>query len=174
MDEIRIQEVVIQSQESSLIISDSSQPGLNIKLDASQLPKLIEFLNSHSSDPGVEEKRIGFRVPFADLSQATRENFRIAMEIGGAFVEARPIDVSITGAQVEISGHSVLLGDSFPTAMRYRNQVVTVNAKVVRTHGAFICLHFPSALTHGKLNPPEALLNVYRALELDWLRERVS
>lgn len=172
MDEIKVDDIVIQSQESSLTISDESRPGLSIVLDANILPEIIDFLSSHRS--GVAEKRVGFRVPIASLCQSTRSNFGISLEIAGSITEATALDVSITGVQVEITGHNIKVGDSFPATLKYQDNTAIIGAKVVRIDGSSVCLHFPSSLTNGELDPPEALMKVYRALEMDWLKERVS
>ena len=172
MDEIRVDDIVIQSQESSLTISDDSRPGLSIILDANNLPEIIEFLSSHR--PGVGEKRIGFRVPIASLCQSTQSNFSISLEIAGSITEATALDVSITGVLVEITGHNIKVEDGFPATLQYQDNTAIIGAKVVRIDGSRICLHFPSSLTNGELDPPEALMKVYRALEMDWLKERVS
>ena len=172
MDEIKFDNIVIQREESSLTISDESRPGLNIVLDANSLPEIIEFLSSHRSS--AAERRIGFRVPIASLCESTRSKFGISFEIAGNITEATAIDVSITGVQVDCVDHDVKVGDSFPATLKYEDKTAIIGAKVVRIDGSRFCLHFPSSLRDGELDPPEALMKVYRALEIDWLKERVS
>ena len=174
MDEIRIDDIIIRRNESGLIIADGGRSGLDITLDADHLPKIIEFLNSYSASPGQHENRNGFRIPIAELGESTLSQFSVSIEIDGCFFRARAIDFSVGGAQVEVVAKKVLQGDRASVLLNYSDMNVTVDAGIVRINGNRLCLNFLPSMTPENPGLPEKLLHIYRALEMDWLRERIS
>jgi len=172
MDEIKVDDIVIQKHDSGLTISDNSQPGLSIDLDSNNLVEIIDFLSSHK--PGGAEQRNGFRVPLESLCAATKSNFRFSIELDGEHIEATAVDVSITGILIDHAELRVVAGESYSVTLEYQDKSATIGATVVRFEGSRISFHFPETLSDGELEPPESLMQVYRALETDWLKERVS
>ena len=172
MDEIKVHDIVIQSKETNLTITDESRPGLSIVLNSESLPEIIEFLRSHR--PNADEKRNGFRVPVECLCEATRSNFKFSIEINGEHFEATAVDVSITGILIDHTELNFEVGESYSATLSYQDKTATVGATVVRCDGSRTSFHFPETLCDGELEPPESLMQVYRALEIDWLKERVS
>jgi len=84
------------------------------------------------------------------------------------------VDVSITGILIDHTELKAVTGDSYPVTLEYLDKTTTVVATVVRCEGSRISFHFPETLSDGKLEPPESLMQVYRELEMDWLKERIS
>lgn len=172
MEEIRVKDITITSGDSSLTIVDDARPDSSIVLDTSILPEIIQFLNSHRPDPS--ENRTGFRVPVASLCEETRSGFSATIEADGQSIEYAAFDFSITGILIEDSRLRLIVDQTVSMALRYKEHSATIDAVVVRCEKERTCFHFPDTLTDGELDPPDDLMRLYRALEMDWLRERVS
>jgi hypothetical protein len=172
VDEIRVGNITIQRDNSNLVFSDSSKPRFSLTLDDTHLPDILDFLSGLSSNPA--DNRAGFRVPIKSLSKPTRSAFSVSLETVDGPIEAIGVDMSVTGIRLEHIVADIAIGESVFVNLKHRDKEARMKATVVRFDGSRICLHFPDTLDDGELNPPVSLMNVYRALELDWLQERMS
>ena len=171
MDEFKVKNITIQSSDSSLTISDDSRPGNSIVIDTKSLPEIIRILSRYR--PNHAENRNGFRVPIGSLCETTRSNFGVNIEYAGESIEVTAINVSITGILVDHPKLRLPVDGKASIILRYQDNIATIKAIVVRCGGTRISFHFPETLSDGELDPPESIMKVYRALELDWLRERL-
>jgi hypothetical protein len=115
---------------------------------------------------------VGFRVPLGPLGERVREAFRVQVGYGQRPVPVRPVDFSLTGILVQAPGLQARRGQRLIVHLTYERLVCHTLGVVVRLQGDLVALHFLESLKHGDLNPPEALMAIYRNLELAWLRSR--
>jgi hypothetical protein len=172
MDELTVGDITIQCNSSDLVFSDRRKPNFSVTLDNVHIPEILYFLRGISYNPA--DNRTGFRVPVKSLCKATRSAFNVSIEIAGERIEASAVDMSVTGMRVDNITLDIAIGESIFVNLRHRDNEARVEATVVRFDKSRICLHFPSTLADGELDPPISLMNVYRALESAWLKEHIS
>ena len=116
---------------------------------------------------------MGFRVPLRPLSKEVRKAFVVELECEDRKARAYAVDLSLTGILVECDGLAIKETDQITVSLALDGDEVTLTANVVRQQGKLVALHFPECVQGGELEPPEALLGIYRSLELEWLKSRV-
>lgn len=117
------------------------------------------------------EGRFAFRVPVLD--QAV---FRVLVQHRGGELEVQPIDLSLTGIQIEVPEGRALdaaIDDPVVVSLDHPKHKITLGAVVRRTAGRRYGLFFPDTVqVGGRVDPPETLMALVREVELLWIRGR--
>lgn len=136
----------------------------------SQVPKLEKFLELYAP----HERRTGFRVPLDSLSDDMRSEFKVRVRTVSGYVKVKPIDISLTGILLKSKKLRASRGAQFLTKLTLGANSCTLVGKVVRKDANLWALHFSETIKNDELDPPEELLCIYRKLETEWLKSRVS
>lgn len=150
--------------------------GLRVRLgdaDALLSPMDVSRLEEFLKNYAPHERRIGFRVPLATIPADTRERFQVLLADGRMPVPLLPIDLSLTGALVQLPDQ-VEPDPVCRVQLSYGQDQCELLASVVRRQGDLCALHFLDALRSGELDPPEALLSIFSHLEQAWLQSRIA
>jgi hypothetical protein len=169
MDSLQIGELSISSKQAGVSFTFEGDEKQTVTVLNNQIETLQAFLAIHAA----EERRVGFRVPLQPLASSVRTSFKASLSRNSKTVEVAPVDLSLTGILVQASDFTLNAGDHVVANLAFDQDVIALNANVVRQDQRLIALHFPTCVRDGELNPPDALLNIYRALELEWLKARV-
>lgn len=133
----------------------------------------IEQLESFLRQSGARERRVGFRVPVGSLPDAVRDRFRVQIRVGARILLTRCMDLSLTGIQLEVAALSLRRGAEVPIRLNLDELECRIVGSVVRYEDDHLALHFQQAVKNGELvDPPPALLSIYRTLETEYLRVR--
>jgi len=169
MDSLKLGELTLAAHDSGIGFILHDDPDHQVIVPDHKIGVLRAFLDTHCP----EERRLGFRVPLRPLPEETREAFEVALTRKNETHQVDAVDLSLTGVLVDVAE------EVFPGARRVKvtlslhDDSVTIQARVVRRVDRLLALHFPECVVDGELDPPEALLGIYRSLELDWLKKRV-
>jgi hypothetical protein len=169
MDSLRLGELSVASKQAGVLFTFEGEEKQTITVLNNQIEALQSFLASHAA----EDRRAGFRVPLQPLASSVRTSFKVTLSRDSKTEEVSPVDMSLTGVLVQVSDFTLNAGDHIVANLAFERDIVTLYANVVRQDQRLVALHFPSCVRDGELNPPAALLNIYRALELEWLKSRV-
>jgi hypothetical protein len=115
-------------------------------------------------------KRMGFRVDPRGLD--LEEDFRVTVQINGQGEVAAPMDVSLTGIRLFVVNTSIYVGQRTSVTLELGSDVVMLPANVVRVKANEVALQFD--LGRPGEDPPLALVQLYRRLEMAWLRVRAN
>ena len=147
MNSLQLGELSLESKQTGVTFIWQGEQVRSVTVLNHQIEALRAFLDAHVS----QERRVGFR------EQSTHA-----------------VDLSLTGILVEAPGSDLNEGDQITATLCLSADCVSLNANVVRCNGDLVALHFPACMQNGELDPPESLLNIYRTLELEWLKSRVQ
>ncbi len=168
--ELKIGNINIIWDGSSLIFQDGDNANLNLTFSASNLPDLIDFLCSLK--PGEKELRLGFRVP---LSISSGLSASITFE--DKTCSARPLNLSLSGIFVELSESQVYempIDSKIKIRLQLQDTTAVINGVVSRRSGNQYGIFFPDSVRGNQLDPPDSLQAICTKLEKQWLRERVK
>lgn len=168
MDTLTLKDLTFVADSAGIAIMVGNAAGKRLSLSSRDAGQLEDFLRRHVA----RERRVGFRVRIAPLADRTRSAFRAQLAVGGETVAVRPVDLSLTGILLEVRGVPLRRGDEIGIRLAFEGNVCRLTGSVVRLEGELVALHFLESLKGGELSPPEALLNMYRSLETEWLRNR--
>lgn len=170
MDSLQLSGLSVSSTEQGVVFSWQGEDKHAVTLPDHQIETLRAFLEARTKK---SERRIGFRVPLQPLSQEMRDAFAVTLKHYATRAEAIAVDLSLTGILVSVADLQLKTSDQIVVQLRLGDDQTSLNANVVRQQGKLVALHFPTCIDNGELDPPDALLNIYRALEHEWLRSRV-
>ena len=170
--ELKIRNINITWDGSSLMFQDGDNSNSNITFPASNLPELIDFLCSVKPEEKEKELRMGFRVPLS-----VSRGITASIIFGGKTCSVRPLNLSLSGILVEFSEGEVY-EMPIDTHIKIRiqlQQITTVlNGVVSRRSGNQYGIFFPDSVRGKELDPPDSLQAICTTLEKQWLRERVK
>lgn len=170
MNSLQLGELSVISKQAGITFIWQGEEVRSVTVLNHQIEALRAFLDAHVS----HERRVGFRVPLRPLSEAMRQAFDVRLKNRGKEHSTQAVDLSLTGILVEASDSDFKEGDQITATLCLSADCVSLNANVVRRNGNLVALHFPACMQNGELDPPESLLNIYRTLELEWLKSRVQ
>lgn len=138
-------------------------------LGADRDPGSQKLLVQVPTEMAGAEGRFAFRVPVLDEGL-----FQVTLRHGAMEVDAQPIDLSLTGLQVEVpegTDLGVRIDDTIQVELEHGKYRITLDAIVRRIIGRRYGLFFPASVrSGGRVEPPVTLVNLVRELEQLWLR----
>ena len=143
--------------------------GEGVKIAAQDVGDVEEFLRLFAP----HERRVGFRVPMGSLKDSVRQGVKLRVRKGFDWIDAVPVDLSLTGILIKVEDLVVATGSRIALRLEFNDHSCELIGAVVRRDGDLLAAHFTDVLKKGELDPPEALLTVYRALEQEWLKSRL-
>lgn len=169
MDEITVGNVVVSCDEHRLTFRSVSDSSRQITISAASLPDVLSFLQSVS--PSASDQRVGFRVPLERKSGLITN-----LRIGSVRLPVRAIDISLSGILVEMPTnlHELMLEASVDITLELDNKSATVRGIVKRRMENRYGIMFPDCQMDGDLDPPGALLVIFKALERKWLSKKMT
>ena len=170
MDSLQLGELSVVAKQTGVSFTFQGDERQTVTVLNNQIETLQAFLAGHTS----EERRVGFRVPLRPLTNDIRSSFKVSLTHGHKSQEVLPVDLSLTGITVEIVDFKLNAGDQIVANLAFDHNVIALNANVVWQDQRLVALHFPTCVIDGELDPPDVLLSIYRAHELEWLRARVQ
>ena len=132
-----------------------------------ELNELIDYISSVS----VEERRRAFRVP---VLPKLREAIQARVRVAGRARQLTLSDLSLTGCRAMTPRGWVVPPEPFSLGLRMGSNRIVLTAEVVRRNSDGIALRFQDTMKDGILTPPDGLVRIQRALELEWLRGRMT
>jgi hypothetical protein len=168
--ELKIGNIGIIWDGSSLKFQDGDNSNLNVTFSASNLPDLIDFLSSLKSED--KELRMGFRVP---LSMS--RGISASLIFGSKTCPVRPLNLSLSGILVEFSEGEVYempIDTRIKIRIQLQETTTVLNGVVSRRSGNQYGIFFPDSVRGKELDPPDSLQAICTKLEKQWLRERVK
>lgn len=164
-----IENVSLHSDGKLLVIKQEN-PEARVTIAIEYLPDIRHYLANLS---GRCERR-AFRVPVYD---AFGLKARIG-HAGKAQIPARILDISYTGALVELGNwdaHDFAIGTRLTLELRLEGLVYRNEPVVHRTPDEGYGLFFPESLTaEDVVDPPDSLLKMVRRLEEMWVASRTQ
>jgi hypothetical protein len=166
MASISLGKLTLSADKESVTIAVD---GAGVKISPAEVAAVEKFLHRY----GPHERRVGFRVPIQPLSEKVRQQFTVRLRKGRSWVEAEPVDVSLTG--VLIKGNDAVAAEQSRVVveLRFAGHSCTLIGGVVRNQQDFIAIHFSDTLVDWELEPPEELMAIFHALEQQWLKTRL-
>ncbi len=116
-------------------------------------------------------KRMGFRVDARNLGDLEHD-LRVNLQISGESAMAAPVDLSLSGIRVFLVHPGLYVGQRVSMTLELGDLCVVVAARVVRIEGQQAAFQFDFGKADGE--PPPLLVQIYRRLELAWLRNRAQ
>lgn len=115
------------------------------------------------------DARTAFRVPILDPLWVS-----VRLRVGKAWMRADPVDLSLSGVQVDLpDGHGLQVDDTVLVDLSRDHRSVRLQGEVRRVGTNRCGLFFASVLLKdGVLDPPEDLIGIVRELERIWIQER--
>jgi len=168
--ELKIGNISIIWDGSSLMFQDGDNSNLNVTFSASNLPDLINFLSSLK--PYEKELRMGFRVPLS-----ISRGLSTSLTFGGKTCSVRPLNLSLSGILVEFSEDEVFempIDTQIKIRIQLQETTTVLNGVVMRRSGNQYGIFFPDSVRGEELDPPDSLQAICTKLEKQWLRERVK
>jgi hypothetical protein len=168
--ELKIGNINIIWDGSSLMFQDSANSNLNLTFSASNLPDLIDFLCSLKAEE--KELRLGFRVPLS-----VSRGLSVDITFGGKTCSVRPLNLSLSGILVEFSEgevNEIPIDTPIKIKIQLQETTTVLNGVVSRRSGKQYGIFFPDAVRDKVLDPPDSLQAICTKLEKQWLRERVK
>ena len=130
----------------------------------------LELLLKIPGEMAAGDPRMAFRVPILKP-----QDLALELRVGGAAVAgARPLNVSLIGALVEVPSGAAAISPDAEIELTLRRGDITakLRAEIRRNYDGRLALFFPDVLEDGSLDPPYELRAIVRELELLWLRPR--
>jgi hypothetical protein len=118
------------------------------------------------------EQRGSFRVP---LFRDSKLQVKLTPDDSMPGWTPQPVDISVMGIQVQFSDKSdpgLLIESDVLVELRLDTECVWLRAFVRNQRDHCYGLSFRDIIRVGELAPPDSLVRIVRALELDWLRRR--
>ncbi len=169
MSSIKIGNITIFSDGQSLTFRDGDNPRLQIRLPASKLPDIIDFLRS--VDPDMTERRIGLRVPLSSSS-----GLSTSITFGSQTCLVTPLNLSLSGILIAFLGDTVYemsIGAYVIVTLQLRDKTAVLNGVVRRRDGNRYGIFFLDSIRHHELDPPDSLQVIFTMLERLWLRKKL-
>ena len=168
--ELKIGNISIIWDGSSLKFQDGDNANLNLTFSASNLTDLIDFLCSLK--PEEKELRMGFRVPLSISSSLSA-----SITFGGKTCSVRPLNLSLSGILVEFSEDEVFempIDTQIKIRIQLQETTTVLNGVVSRRSGNQYGIFFPDSVRGKELDPPDSLQAICTNLEKQWLRKTVK
>ena len=168
--ELKIGNISIIWDGSSLNFQDGDNANLNLTFSASNLPDLIDFLCSLK--PDEKELRMGFRVPLSISSSLSA-----SITFGNKTCSVRPLNLSLSGIFVEFSESEVYempMDTQIKIRLQLQDTTTVLNGAVSRRSGNQYGIFFPDSFRGNELDPPDSLQAICTKIENHWLRNRVK
>jgi hypothetical protein len=130
----------------------------------------LELLLKIPGEIAAGDPRMAFRVPILKAADLGLE-----LRVNGAIVpDARPLNLSLIGMLIEMSGSEPPIAHDAQTevSLRHGDTTVTLRGELRRRYDRRLAFFFPDVLEDGSLEPPDELRVIVRELELLWLRQR--
>ncbi len=169
MDEITVGNVVVSYDEPRLTFRSRTDSSREITISASSLPDVLSFLQS--VNPSAGDQRVGFRVPLVRKSGLITN-----LRAGSVRLPVRAIDISLSGILVEMPTnlHELMLEALVDITLELDSKSATVRGIVKRRMENRYGIMFPDCQMDGDLDPPGALLVIFKALERKWLAKKME
>ena len=168
--ELKIGNISIIWDGSSLMFQDGDNANLNVTFSASNLPDLIDFLCSLK--PDEKEQRMGFRVPLSISSALSA-----SITFGDKTCSVRPLNLSLTGIWAEFPEGEVYempIDTQIKIRLQLQDTTIVLNGVVIRRSGNQYGIFFLDSVRDNMLDPPDSFQAIFIKLESQWLRERVK
>ena len=168
--ELKIGNISIIWDGSSLMFQDGDNANLNVTFSASNLPGLIDFLCSLK--PDGKERRMGFRVP-----RPISSGLSASITFGDKTCSVRPLNLSLTGIWAEFSEGEVYempIDTQIKIRLQLQDTAIVLNGVVIRRSGNQYGIFFLDSVRGNMLDPPDSFQAIFIKLESQWLRERVK
>jgi len=170
MSSLKLGKISMLAERAGVTLVVHGDKDQRISLDPEDVLALGDFLRMHAP----QERRVGFRVPFAPLPDQVLDAFRVSVRIGKHWRDAEAEDMSLTGILLRLRDVDARVGDRLGVDISLGRLHCTLEAVVVRRNNTMLALHFPSTLRNDELEPPQALIDIYRRIEVEWLKSRVE
>jgi hypothetical protein len=156
------------------IISAPNSPGRNT-ISTADVPMLMSFLKQHLEDSA--NRRSSWRLPLNTINGSDADRLNVSLQGPSETIEAKAIDISMTGMSLETREPVGERGDSLQVHVEFLGTCVTLSATIVRQDASMrrIGLLFPDSVdSMGSLTTPPEYRKIFIALEQIWLDSKLG
>lgn len=169
---IKLSDIQLVFDGTTLTISSLKSPEKTVSLDANSVEELVDFVhglaaNVESEDQGPN-RRESFRVPVMEAS-----GLSVRLVKRGTSVDGKPLNISMTGVFVKVpvkSEPDFELGDEVVAEISYQKSKLQLGAIVRRKENRGMGLLFPETIRDEHVNPPPLIRHIVMELQRRWMQ----